>query len=220
MADYWLDVLFSRGADLDDAALLDLISENRSMSRTLDDYGDQKSTAISTAKRLAEFLGADMVKDKGLACKLVIAATPREAPVTERAIPTAIFQAEPAVKRHYLRKWCGGGSAGSAKSSSASGSGAVAGSGSGNPLGLRQIVDWDYYVQRLGAAIQKIVTIPAALQRLDNPVPRVEHPPWLLKNERASLDPRKQTTLGSFFAAQAAPEGGEAPMQLPRGPLG
>ena len=37
-----------------DAELFDLISENRSMSRKLADYGSQKSTSISTAKRLAE----------------------------------------------------------------------------------------------------------------------------------------------------------------------
>lgn len=43
------------------------------MSRALEDYGAQKSTAISTAKRLAEFLGDDMVKDAGLNCKLIIA---------------------------------------------------------------------------------------------------------------------------------------------------
>lgn len=37
-----------------DSELFDLISENRSMSRKLEDYGQQKSTSISTAKRLAE----------------------------------------------------------------------------------------------------------------------------------------------------------------------
>lgn len=37
-----------------DSELFDLISENRSMSRKLEDYGVQKSTSISTAKRLAE----------------------------------------------------------------------------------------------------------------------------------------------------------------------
>ena len=42
------------------------------MSRMLSDYGQQKSTSISTAKRLAEFLGDQMVKDKGLACKFII----------------------------------------------------------------------------------------------------------------------------------------------------
>ena len=37
-----------------DSELFDLISENRNMSRKLEDYGEQKSTSISTAKRLAE----------------------------------------------------------------------------------------------------------------------------------------------------------------------
>jgi hypothetical protein len=55
---------------MDDQELFDLVSENRSMSRALSDYGAQKSTSISTARRLAEFLGDDMVKDKGLACQV------------------------------------------------------------------------------------------------------------------------------------------------------
>lgn len=70
VANHWLDVLYSRGDGMSDHELFDLISENRSMSRTLADYGEQKSTSISTAKRLAEFLGDDMVKDKGLACQV------------------------------------------------------------------------------------------------------------------------------------------------------
>ena len=37
-----------------DSELFDLIAENRSMSRKLEDYGEQKSTSISTARRLAE----------------------------------------------------------------------------------------------------------------------------------------------------------------------
>lgn len=67
-----------------DSELFDLISENRSMSKKLEDYGAQKSSSISTAKRLAEFLGDQMVKDAGLACKYVISRKPLGAPVTER----------------------------------------------------------------------------------------------------------------------------------------
>ena len=37
-----------------DNELFELISENRNMSRKLEDYGELKSTSISTAKRLAE----------------------------------------------------------------------------------------------------------------------------------------------------------------------
>lgn len=29
-----------------------------------------------------------------------------------------------------------------------------------------QILDWSYYIERLGSAIQKIITIPAALQQV------------------------------------------------------
>ena len=46
-----------------------------------------------------------MVRDAGLACRFIISRKPEGAPVTERAIPLAIFQAEPSVKKHYLRKW-------------------------------------------------------------------------------------------------------------------
>jgi len=82
-----------------DLELFDLISENRSMSRKLEDYGEQKSTSISTAKRLAEvcqllsylvlycgfqFLGDQMVKDAGLSCRYIISRKPEGAPVTER----------------------------------------------------------------------------------------------------------------------------------------
>ena len=47
-------MLYSKAANMPDSELFDLISENRSMSRKLEDYGGQKSTSISTAKRLAE----------------------------------------------------------------------------------------------------------------------------------------------------------------------
>uniref|UniRef100_A0A183BHB9 DNA polymerase epsilon catalytic subunit n=1 Tax=Echinostoma caproni TaxID=27848 RepID=A0A183BHB9_9TREM len=78
--------------DMPDSELFDLISENRSMSRRLEDYGSQKSTSISTARRMAEFLGDQIVKDAGLSCRFVISKQPEGAPVTERAIPLAIFQ--------------------------------------------------------------------------------------------------------------------------------
>ncbi|KAJ6167043.1 DNA polymerase epsilon catalytic subunit A [Penicillium chermesinum] len=105
VADRWLDVLYEKGSTLADEELIDLISENRSMTKTLEEYGNQKSTSITTAKRLAEFLGEQMVKDKGLNCKYIISSRPRNTPVTERAIPVTIFSAEENVKRFFLRKW-------------------------------------------------------------------------------------------------------------------
>ncbi|CAH2294918.1 DNA polymerase epsilon catalytic subunit A [Pelobates cultripes] len=182
VADYWLDVLYSKAANMPDSELFELISENRSMSRRLEDYGEQKSTSISTAKRLAEFLGDQMVKDAGLSCRFVISRKPEGSPVTERAIPLAIFQAELGVKRHYLRKWL--------KNSSL------------QDLDIRSILDWDYYIERLGSAIQKIITIPAALQQVKNPVPRVRHPDWLHKKLLEKNDIFKQKRINELFTSE------------------
>ncbi|KAJ8723761.1 hypothetical protein PYW07_007741 [Mythimna separata] len=145
VADYWLDVLYSKGSNMPDSELFELISENRSMSKKLEDYGGQKSTSISTAKRLAEFLGDQMVKDAGLACRFIISKKPDGAPVTERAIPLAIFQSPAAVKRHHLRRWL--------KDNSIS-----------EDIDIRDVLDWNYYIERLSGTVQKIITIPAAMQ--------------------------------------------------------
>ena len=56
---------------------------------------------------------------------------------------------------------------------------------------VRELVDWAYYKERLGSAIQKIITIPAAMQRIPNPVPRVKHPDWLHKKVSCVYDSLK-----------------------------
>ncbi|XP_058812219.1 DNA polymerase epsilon catalytic subunit 1 [Topomyia yanbarensis] len=189
IADYWLDVLYSKGHNMPDSELFELISENRSMSRKLEDYGAQKSTSISTAKRLAEFLGDQMVKDAGLACKFIISKKPDGAPVTERAIPLAIFQSEPSVRRHYLRRWLKDNTMGDAD--------------------IRDVLDWQYYIERLGGTIQKIITIPAALQGLNNPVPRVQHPDWLHKKMLEKNDTLKQRRISEMFTTKEKPAIGD-----------
>ena len=183
VADRWLDVLFTKGNSLGDDELVELIAENRSMSKTLAEYGGQKSTSISTARRLAEFLGDQMVKDKGLACKFIISAKPIGAPVTERAVPVAIFSAEDNIKRIYLRKWLKDNSLAS--------------------FDLRSILDWDYYIERLGSVIQKLITIPAAMQKVSNPVPRIRHPDWLHKRVAAMEDKFQQHKMTDFFKRAA-----------------
>ncbi|KAM9360448.1 DNA polymerase epsilon catalytic subunit A [Symphorus nematophorus] len=193
VADYWLDVLYSKAANMPDAELFELISENRSMSRKLEDYGEQKSTSISTAKRLAEFLGDQMVKDAGLSCRYVISRKPEGSPVTERAIPLAIFQAEASVKKHFLRKWL--------KMPSL------------HDLDIRSILDWSYYIERLGSAIQKIITIPAALQQVKNPVPRVRHPDWLHKKLLEKNDIYKQKKISELFTSEGKRQVAHQPLE-------
>jgi DNA polymerase epsilon subunit 1 len=182
VANRWLDILDTRGATLADEELIDLIVENKNMTKTLEEYGAQKSTAITTAKRLAEFLGEQMVKDKGLNCKYIISSRPKNAPVTERAVPIAIFSAEEPIKRYFLRKWL---------------------REDPNDMDPRGILDWDYYRERLASVIQKLITIPAALQKVRNPVPRVPHPEWLDRRIRQKDDKFQQKKMTDMFEKKA-----------------
>lgn len=117
--------------------------------------------SVQLSKRLAEFLGDQVVKDAGLSCrketrryaKLLLDTKWWElftfplfagAPVTDRAIPLAIFQSEPSVKRHYLKKWL--------KDNFMT------------DFDICTILGWNYHIECLGGCIQKIITIPAALQ--------------------------------------------------------
>ncbi|KAF2685905.1 DUF1744-domain-containing protein [Lentithecium fluviatile CBS 122367] len=182
VANRWLDILDTRGATLADEELMDLIVENKSMTKTLEEYGAQKSTSITTAKRLAEFLGEQMVKDKGLNCKYIISAKPKNAPVTERAVPVAIFSAEDSVKRYFLRKWL---------------------KEDPSDMDPRTILDWEYYRERLASVIQKLITIPAALQKVRNPCPRVPHPDWLDRRIRQKDDKFQQKKMTDMFDKKA-----------------
>lgn len=179
VANHWLEVLYNKGVDLEDSDIFDLIGEKKNMSAALSEYGAARSTSITTAKRLGQFLGQDMVKDKGLCCSFIIANKPDGASVSDRAIPTAIFSAEEAVKKHFIRKWTGDSSL--------------------SNFDVRSLVDWSYYIERLSSAVQKIVTIPAAFQKIENPCPTVLHPDWLGKAVRARNSSHKQSHLLNFF---------------------
>jgi DNA polymerase epsilon subunit 1 len=188
VANNWLDVIDTKGGMLQDEDLIELICENKSMSKSLSEYAGQKSTSITTAKRLGEFLGEEMVKGAGLATKYIISAKPTLAPVTERAIPVSIFSSDQ--KEVYLKKWL--------KDPSM------------ENFGPRDIIDWNYYYERLALVIQKIITIPAALQNIKNPVPRVPHPDWLQNNIKRKEDSKQQSSIGAFFKASNKVEAVEA----------
>jgi len=83
--------------------------------------------------------------------------------------------------KHYLRKWC--------KDPGME----------GEDFDIRNVLDWDYYLERLYNTIRKIITIPAALQKVPNPVPRVPHPDWLQSTVRRMNDRFKQKSIKSMF---------------------
>lgn len=188
VANRWIDMLDTKGADLTDQELIEHISESSVMSKGLEEYDGRKSCAITCARRLAEFLGDGRVRDKGLVCNYVLSAFPTGTPTSERAIPVAIFSTDPSVARSYLKKWCGG-RVGSSEDSS-------------EMPNVRDILDWAYYKERLGSAIQKIITIPAAMQKVANPVPRIKHPDWLYKRVAEHNDTKKQASMTKFLTAR------------------
>ena len=178
VANKTLDVLFNKGVGVDDDEILDMLVESRNMSRRLCDYpADQKSLALTTARRIADFLGPQMVQDKGLTCSFVISRYPEGKPVTQRAIPISIFNASDDVRVLFLSKWVGGDRA----------------------TDLRHFLDWEYYITRFSSCVQKIITIPAAMQGIKNPVPRVKHPDWLASKVREKYSPFVQNNSTAKF---------------------
>ena len=164
----WYDILDSKGEYIDDQELIEYIGEEKVLSKSISEYGSKKGTSITCAKRLAEFLGQDALKEGSLNVKFIISKMPMDEKVASRAIPTAIFDTDKPIKEKFLKKWL--------KDSNMT------------SFDLRSILDWDYYKERLGGAIQKIITIPAALQNCMNPIPKIAYPQWLHKRIKIQED--------------------------------
>lgn len=179
VANTWINVLDTQGVYLTDSELIHLISEKKNMSKSVEDSGSLKSASITTAKRIAAFLGESILKEKGIACHLVIANRPVGASATERAIPVQIFQADESVKRSFLRKWLNDPSM--------------------QDYDIRAVIDWDYYRTRLGATVQKLVIIPALEQKIPNPCPTIPILDWMKKRIAIQNDRFQQTDLKKFF---------------------
>jgi len=99
-------------------------------------------------------LGPEVVKGKNISLYYIISAYPPKRPVTERAIPTQIFYADIETQKKYIYKWT--------KEDSFK-----------NNVDIKDILDWDYYKERLSNQIQKMVCIPAVMQNLPNPIPEI-----------------------------------------------
>merc|ERR1719440_2559980 len=59
MANRWLDVIESKGKTMTDDEVIYFFSEQKNMSKSVEESGSYKSVQITTAKRLAEFLGVE-----------------------------------------------------------------------------------------------------------------------------------------------------------------
>lgn len=194
----WLDLIDTKAAEISDDDLFEYITQQKNMSKEMHEYGGQKSVAITCAKRLASFLGESILTGGKLCCKFLISRNPIDDPVSQRAIPVEIFKTERSVMKQFLRKWT--------KDQTMS------------DFDIRSIVDWEYYRKRVGTNIQKIITIPAAMQKLPNPIPSLQHPSWLHKKIAAMNDPFQQKKITSFFTKGA--DKPKQPQQQPQSTSG
>ena len=111
--------------------------------------------------------------------KFIISRFPVGSKVADRAIPTSIFETDENVMKKMIRKWT--------KDQSR------------QDFDMRSLLDWDYYKERVAGTIMKIVTIPAALQKCMNPVPRIKYPDWLHKRIKTEDERFKQKDMKFFF---------------------
>ena len=81
VAEKYLNILYSKGESMEDHELLGLITEQKILSKTIEEYEGRKGVAVTCALRLAEQLG-DEFKGKGLVCKFVISGYPEDVPVS------------------------------------------------------------------------------------------------------------------------------------------
>ena len=171
----YLMVLKTKGKSIEDDELLTLMSESSTMSKSLSEYGDRKSPAATTARRLAELRGPAILEGKGLKCEYIISRLPTTSSIAARAIPILIFQSKPEVILACLRKWCGDASL--------------------MTTDFRDIIDWEYYTKRLHGTLQKILVIPAFLQGIVLKDFDVPPPDWLLKRQKEEQRMKGQTRL-------------------------
>ncbi|EJW05242.1 hypothetical protein EDEG_00707 [Edhazardia aedis USNM 41457] len=160
LCQYWLSLVTNKGNVLTDHDIFELFSESKNMSKEYKQYMGRKTTATCTAIRLSEFLGENILKESGLKCQYVISKFPENCPITARAIPVEVFQIEASKKDYFLEKWTG------RKFTS-----------------LKDILDWEYYRERLENVILKVVVLPAILQGIGNILPGVKVPEWTDKGK-------------------------------------
>eukprot|EP00435_Cladocopium_sp_Y103_P011327 s249_g2.t4 len=197
MANRWLDVIESKGSTMTNDEVIHFFSENKTMSKSVEAVGSYKCVQATTVRRLSEFLGVpSMLQAEGISAHMLIANKPVGASCTERAIPVKIFFAEEEVKKVWLRQWLQDSSL--------------------TDFDMRSIIDWEYYKEgrcfgaqkkeRLCAVFQKLISIPAAYQKIANPCPRVKVPEWLRKRVAEQNDRFKQRSLNLWLRAKCEPE--------------
>jgi DNA polymerase epsilon subunit 1 len=136
----FLKMLELKGEALSEKEIIKYFTE----CRVKGDSTISSSPAIIVVERMSEFLGREILNESRVTCHFLITSEPKKVPARYRAIPTEIFSADENVKKIFLRKWLGDPNMES--------------------FNIRNILDWDYYNDKLQSLIKKLVTHPSNYQ--------------------------------------------------------
>ncbi|CAJ0840170.1 8436_t:CDS:10 [Entrophospora sp. SA101] len=139
LSENFLKIIILKGKSLSDNELIKYFSVKYNASPTIND-----SSSRAVINRMSEFLGDEILKESKITCHFVISSKPRNALLSQRAIPVDIFFAEEEVKKAHLRKWLGDPEMES--------------------FDVREIIHWGYYMEKLKLLIEKLVIAPACHQ--------------------------------------------------------
>lgn len=172
--------LDTRAENMPDDDMFDLLVSRKTVKTPVIKQPNMKCFGITTAKRLAELFKNDSyINDGNLSMSYLLVAHPSEAARTARAIPIQTFKVDAGLRGQCISRWL------RMQLSTAMNS------------GVRDILDWGYYREKLDTQLLKLVCIPAVLQGLDNPIPVISLPAWLKKRKAAAEG--KQKDITSFF---------------------
>ncbi|CAC9696379.1 DNA polymerase epsilon, catalytic subunit a, putative [Plasmodium sp. DRC-Itaito] len=180
-ANKWKNLIDTKAIDIDnDDELFDLILAKKVLNKSVKEQPNAKSFGITTAKRLSELLNnASYIEDNNVSTQFIVVSKPIGSDITFRAIPIQIFKTNIDTQIHYLSKWLGTKFPPNV------------------PVNVRDIIDWDYYKQKLEVQILKLVIIPAIKQNINNPITSISVPDWLKK--QINISEGKQKKITSFF---------------------
>ncbi|SBT37586.1 DNA polymerase epsilon, catalytic subunit a, putative [Plasmodium ovale wallikeri] len=180
-ANKWKNLIDTKAIDIDnDDELFDLILAKKVLNKSVKEQPNAKSFGITTAKRLSELLSnASYVEDNNVSTQFIVASKPVGSDITFRAIPIQIFKTNVETQIFYLSKWLGMKFPPNAA------------------VNVRDIIDWEYYKQKLEVQILKLVIIPAIKQNINNPITSISVPEWLKK--QINISEGKQKKITAFF---------------------
>ncbi|CRG93880.1 DNA polymerase epsilon, catalytic subunit a, putative [Plasmodium gallinaceum] len=187
-ANKWKNLIDTKAVDIDnDDELFDLILAKKVLNKSVKEQPNAKSFGITTAKRLSELLSnASYIEDNNVSTQFIVASKPVGSDITFRAIPIQIFKTNVDTQIYYLSKWLGTKFPPNV------------------PVNVRDIIDWDYYKQKLEVQILKLVIIPAIKQNINNPITSISVPDWLKK--QINISEGKQKKITSFFVKKIKKE--------------